>query len=103
MKSTARLIHAEIGKLKGSLAATMTLLGPMAVIAFVYLLAFARGNGMLDRVGWPGFFQGGVTLWAYLVFPLLVALQAAAINGIEHSVVDGNAVSPCRCGYHRFI
>lgn len=88
MKSTARLVRAEIGKLKGSLAAMMAILGPAAVIVFAYLIAFARGDGIIERTGWQGFFQGGVSLWAYVVFPLLVALQAAAINSIEHSV-DG--------------
>lgn len=82
------VLQAEIGKLKGSLAALMILLGPLAVVVFAHLMLIARGGAAIEKAGWGVFIQGGIALWAYLVFPLLVALQAAAINNIEHAV-DG--------------
>ena len=82
------VLRTEAGKLKGSLAALMIILGPLSVVVFVHLMLFARGFTSLEKIGWGGFVQGGISLWAYLVFPLLVALQAAAINSIEHQV-DG--------------
>lgn len=84
----AAVLQAETGKLKGSLAALMTVLGPLAIVVFVHLMLAARGFTSLEKIGWGGFIQGGIGLWAYLVFPLLVALQAAAINAIEHEI-DG--------------
>ncbi|MDX1455702.1 MAG: ABC transporter permease [Gammaproteobacteria bacterium] len=79
-----RLFRAEIGKLKGTLAALMVLLGPLAVIAFIWLLAMAKNFTNMESLGWNGLLQFGTVTWAYLVFPLLVALQAAALCNIEH-------------------
>ena len=82
------LFRAEIGKLKGTLAALMVVLGPLAVIAFIWLLAMAKNFTNMESLGWGGLLQFGTVTWAYLVFPLLVALQAAALCSIEHKT-DG--------------
>lgn len=78
----------EAQKLKGSLTALMIVLGPLSVVAFAVLLMLNHGTGIVVEQGWTRFVQGAVAIWAYLVFPLLVALQAASINQIDHAV-DG--------------
>lgn len=81
-------VAVEVLKLKGSLTALMTLLGPLSVVVFAVLLLSNQGNDTLAETGWQRFMQGAIAIWAYLVFPLLVALQAASINQIDHAV-DG--------------
>lgn len=77
----------ELLKLRRSLATLMLVLAPISVVLLVVLLHLAnQGGSSEDR--WLRLAQTAVAVWAYLVFPLLVALQAAVINGLEHRV-DG--------------
>lgn len=79
----ATLFLNEILKLRRSLATLMLLLAPLSVVLLTLLL-FSTRSGHAARAGFEGVAQSGVSVWAYLVFPLLIALQAAVINGIEH-------------------
>lgn len=81
------LLRNEVQKTRRTLATLMLVLAPLSVVLLMLLLYSARTKTATE-VGWENVVRGGIAVWAYMVFPLLVALQAAVINGIEHRV-DG--------------
>ncbi|ODS64015.1 MULTISPECIES: ABC transporter permease [unclassified Arenimonas] len=89
MKALARALWAEKLKLRGTLALWMCLVAPAVVVA-VYVLQIGFGKFPPGRVApppaevWSVFMQSTLVLWAFLMLPLLVTLQAALLAGLEH-------------------
>ncbi|KFL35638.1 ABC transporter permease [Arenimonas donghaensis] len=89
MSALARALWAERLKLRGTLAAWMCLVAPAVVVA-VYVLQITFSNFPASRVpmtpaeAWAGFVQATLVLWAFLMLPLLVTLQAALLAGLDH-------------------
>ena len=89
MKALARALRAEQIKLRGTLALWMCLVAPAVVVA-VFVLQIAFSKIPVGRAApppaevWSQFIHHTLLLWAFLMLPLLVTLQAALLAGIEH-------------------
>ena len=89
MKALARALRAEQLKLRGTLALWMCAVAPAVVVA-VFVLQIGFSKFPVDRAPpppaevWELFIQQTLVLWAFLMLPLLVTLQAALLAGIEH-------------------
>ncbi|WP_374603279.1 ABC transporter permease [Arenimonas sp.] len=89
MSALSRALWAEHLKLRGTLAAWMCLVAP-AVVVLVYVLQVSFSRFPANRPplpgdeAWNGFMQATLVLWAFLMLPLLVTLQAALLAGLDH-------------------
>ena len=89
MSALARALWAERLKLRGTLAAWMCGVAP-AVVVGVYVLQISFSNFPASRPPMPGdeawaaLVQAVLVLWAFLMLPLLVTLQAALLAGLDH-------------------
>jgi lantibiotic transport system permease protein len=86
--SLAGALSAETLKLRRTLALRMTLVTP-AVVVILCVLQFGLtkmklGNGN-PEVAWRAFAGASFALWAFLMMPLFVTLEAALLAGLEHS------------------
>ena len=83
--SAARALHAELLKLKRTLAFRVIFVLPMliALLQFLVILrtkTYARGFNL-----WQTHPTNSFQIWAVFMMPLLIALVTALLNGIEHS------------------
>lgn len=89
MSPLLRALWAERLKLRGTLAVWMCLVAPAVVVA-VYVLQIIFSNFPASRAplpgdeAWAAFVQATLVLWAFLMLPLLVTLQAALLAGLDH-------------------
>lgn len=91
MNALARALSAEALKLKGTLALWMCLIAP-AVVAVLYILQIwasrlppgAAGQLPDPAQAWQMYCQSVLALWAFLMLPLFVTLEAALLAGLEH-------------------
>lgn len=89
MSPLARALWAESLKLRGTLAAWMCVVAPAVVVA-VYVLQVGFTNFSTRQPPPPGpevwalLVQSVLVLWAFLMLPLLVTLQAALLAGLDH-------------------
>lgn len=82
-----RVLQAERLKLRGTLALWMCLVAPGLVVAVVVLqLVFSemRGPPRPPDEAWSRFAMGVMALWAFLMVPLFVTLEAALLAALEH-------------------
>jgi hypothetical protein len=88
MNALLRTLSAESLKLRGTLAAWMCLIAPTLVVAlYVLQMAFAdyaHRQPASPAQAWWLFSQSAMVLWALLMLPLFVTLQAALLAGIDH-------------------
>lgn len=89
MSALARSLWAEQLKLRGTLALWMCLVAPALVVGvYVLQIIFSTFPARLDPAdgakAWQAFMQATLVLWAFLMLPLLVTLQAALLAGLEH-------------------
>jgi hypothetical protein len=89
MTALARALWAEQLKLRGTLALWMCLVAPALVVGvYVLQITFSNFPARLDPAdgpkAWQAFVQATLVLWAFLMLPLLVTLQAALLAGLEH-------------------
>ena len=90
MSALARALRAESVKLRGTLALWMCLVAPALVVGLYVLQILTRFTGGAARTppppaeAWLMFAQSALGLWAFLMLPLLVTLQAALLAGLEH-------------------
>lgn len=81
-----RTLAAEAVKLKHTLALWLCLIAP-AVIVLLQVLQLLLHKGSGDAVAgqaWNGFGRAVLALWAFLMLPLFVTLQAALLGTLEH-------------------
>ena len=89
MSPLLRALWAERLKLRGTLAVWMCLVAP-AVVVGVYVLQITFSSFPASRApatpeeAWAAFVQATLVLWAFLMLPLLVTLQAALLAGLDH-------------------
>lgn len=86
MNDLARCLASEAIKLKRTLALANVLLAPV-VVAGLQTLIYAERGGRLLRPGTSPYEAMGNAfgLWAVLMLPLLVCLQASLLFGVEHA------------------
>lgn len=88
MNVLLRTLSAEALKLRGTLAAWMCLIAPALVVAlYVLQMAFmdyTRRPPVPGDAAWSLFAQSAMVLWALLMLPLFVTLQAALLAGLDH-------------------
>jgi hypothetical protein len=87
LRSFAGALGAESLKLRRTLALRMTVVAPAVVVALC-VLQFGfneriRGDGVPEHV-WRFFAGATFDLWAFLMMPLVVTLEAALLAGLEH-------------------
>ncbi|HJR73249.1 MAG TPA: ABC transporter permease [Luteimonas sp.] len=86
--SLSGAVSAEFLKLRGTLAAWMCLIAPALVVAvYVLQMNFVQlGNKPPPAPGqaWALYAQSVLVLWAFLMLPLFVTLQAALLAALEH-------------------
>jgi hypothetical protein len=90
MSSLARALSAEALKLKGTLALWMCLVAPaVVVVLYVLQISFAHlpaARGTPDpALAWEMYAKSVLGLWAFLMLPLFVTLEAALLAGLEHA------------------
>ena len=83
--SLVRALHAELLKLKRTLAFRVIFVLPLliALLQFLVILrtkTYARGFNL-----WQTHPTNSFQIWAVFMMPLLIALVTALLNGIEHS------------------
>ena len=89
MSAFARVLHAEMLKLKGTLALWMCLVAPAVVVA-LYVLQISVRDLPASWVtpdpaqAWQMFGQSVFGLWAFLMLPLFITLESALLAGLEH-------------------
>jgi len=88
MKNAAgRALHAEVLKLKRTLALRLVFLAPVIVVllgAFIQTAAVIGGRGDLAATFWQAHSQESLTMWAVFLMPLLIAVETALLSSIEH-------------------
>ena len=90
MSALGRALHAEMLKLKGTLALWMCLIAPAVVVA-LYVLQIGVRELPASWVSpgpeqaWQMLGQSVFGLWAFLMLPLFITLEAALLAGLEHS------------------
>ncbi|MCC8364554.1 ABC transporter permease [Lysobacter sp. A6] len=88
MNVLLRTLSAEALKLRGTLAAWMCLIAPSLVVAlYVLQMATSDYSKRAPAAGadaWSLFAQSTMVLWALLMLPLFVTLQAALLAGLDH-------------------
>jgi hypothetical protein len=86
-RSFAGALSAETLKLRRTLALRMTLVTPAVVVVLCVLqLGLTEANvsqGDPERA-WRAFAGASFALWAFLMMPLFVTLEAALLAGLEH-------------------
>jgi hypothetical protein len=88
MSPLLRCIVVEGLKLRGTLALRMCLVAPLVVVALYVLqmtfMNFDRRPPMAPDEAWETLTKSVMGLWALLMLPLFVTLQAALLAGLEH-------------------
>ena len=89
MNAFTRALSAEALKLKGTLALWMCLVAPGVVVAlYVLQIAFSKFPAAAaapdPAMAWTMFAKSVLGLWAFLMLPLFVTLEAALLAGLEH-------------------
>ena len=89
MSALLRALDAERRKLRGTLAAWTCLIAPATVVTlYVLQVGFSRipvGRVTTPADAWMMFSMSVLSLWLFLMLPLLVTLQSALLAGLEHA------------------
>ena len=83
--SLLRALHAELLKLKRTLAFRVIFVLPLlvAILQFFIVLRTKKFPAGFDL--WNTMGTSSLQIWAVFMMPLLIALETALLNGIEHS------------------
>jgi lantibiotic transport system permease protein len=84
-----RALHAELCKLKGTLALWLCLIAPLVVVALQTLQWLLQTNTPVpasasSTEAWQLYTGSALGIWTFLMLPLYVTLQSALLAGIEH-------------------
>lgn len=84
-RDLARAMSVEALKMKRTLALWLVLVAPLSVVA-LYFLMYIRPSFRVraDGDAWMLFSSGVMGLWAVLMLPLFVTLEAALTSHLEH-------------------
>lgn len=87
MNLLARVLWAEMLKLKRTLALWMVIIAPLVVVGLITLLIYFQAGPKKQYESdeaWRTFISGIVGLWSILMMPLFVTLESALLAGLEH-------------------
>jgi hypothetical protein len=79
-----RVLHAEVLKLKRTLAFRMVFLLPLLVATLEFFIAWRMERLSADFNIWKFLPTSSLQIWAVFMMPLLITLETALLNGIEH-------------------
>jgi hypothetical protein len=82
-----RALMAEVLKMKRTLALWLAFLAPLVAVVFILVGFLDRGEEWLEAGldnAWIEFAQSVDIVWALLMLPLFITLQAALLAGLEH-------------------
>ncbi len=79
-----RALHAEMLKLKRTLAFRMVFIAPLLVALLQFLIGLNQKRIPAGFKLWEAVSQNTFSIWAIFMLPLLVALETALLAGIEH-------------------
>jgi lantibiotic transport system permease protein len=80
-----RVLYAEILKLKRTLAFRMIFVLPLLVATLEFFIAWRMERISPDFNIWKFLPTSSLQVWAVFMMPLLITLETALLNGIEHS------------------
>jgi hypothetical protein len=83
--SLLRALHAELLKLKRTLAFRVILVLPFLVATLQFFIAWRTKRFAPGFSLWETLQTSSLQVWAVFMMPLLIALVTALLNGIEHS------------------
>ncbi len=83
------VLHAEMLKMKRTIALKMVVLAPVVVVLLVFFVVSQAPFSSLRRNGirneWIGLENLSLFLWALLMMPLFVTVESALVAGLDHS------------------
>lgn len=80
-----RVLHAELLKLKRTLAFRMVFVLPLLVAVLQFFALWRTRKFGADFKLWETLPTNMLGIWAVFMMPLLITLETALLNGIEHS------------------
>lgn len=83
--SLLRALHAELLKLKRTLAFRVIFVLPLLVAILQFFIVLRTKKFPADFDLWHTIGTSSFQIWAVFMMPLLIALETALLNGIEHS------------------
>jgi len=84
MTSLFRALYAERLKLKRTLAFRMVFVAPLLVAALQFFVILNQRRPAADFNLWGMISRASLSVWAVFMLPLLITLETALINGVEH-------------------
>lgn len=85
MRSLLRALHAELLKLKRTLAFRVIFVLPFLVATLQFFIAWRTKDFAPGFKLWEILQMSSLQIWAVFMMPLLITLETALLNGIEHS------------------
>jgi lantibiotic transport system permease protein len=82
--SLLRALHAELLKLKRTLAFRVIFVLPFLVATLQFFIAWRTKRYPADFNLWQTLQTSALQIWAVFMLPLLITLETALLNGIEH-------------------
>lgn len=82
--SLIRVLHAEILKLKRTLAFWMIFVAPLLVATLQFFIVWNQKRFGANFNLWETMPKSALGLWAVFMLPLLITLETALINNVEH-------------------
>ena len=82
--SLIRALYAESLKLKRTLAIRMVFVAPLLVATLAFFVVYQRRNLSPEFKMWNMVSEVSLGSWAVFMLPLLITLETALLNGIDH-------------------
>lgn len=79
-----RVLHAEMLKLKRTLAFRMVFVAPVLVVTLIFFILYEKKEFKPDFDLWDSVLKIALNFWAVFMMPLLITLETALISGLEH-------------------
>ncbi len=79
-----RVMHAEMLKLKRTLAFRMVFVAPLLVATLQFFILLEKRQFSADFKLWDTVFRVSLNVWAVFLMPLLITLETALLSGLEH-------------------
>lgn len=83
--SLFRALHAELLKLKRTLAFRVIFVLPLLVALLQFFVIWQTKKTPAEFDLWQTHAKNSLQIWAVFMMPLLITLETALLNGIEHS------------------
>jgi hypothetical protein len=82
--SLIRVLHSESLKLKRTLAFRMILVAPLLVATLQFFVIWNQRRHGANFNLWEMMPRATLSVWAVFMLPLLITLETALVNGVEH-------------------